>query len=96
MIAKSLKMLCGSLRKFARGSSPIPPSDFRIAGSCGVAGSEGSEIASLAHAIHLAGKLPREILLAEFSQFVSQHFDEQEFARSFATVHKVFHDWMDQ
>lgn len=96
MIAKSLKMLCGSLRKFACGSSPIPPSDFRIAGSCGVAGSEGSEIASLAHAIHLAGKLDRETLLAEFTSYVSTNFDEAEFARSFAIVHKVFHDWMDQ
>ena len=55
-----------------------------------------SPIQSLAHAIHLAGKLDRETLLAEFSQFVSANFDEAEFARSFATVHKVFHDWMDQ
>lgn len=55
-----------------------------------------SPIQTLAHAIHLAGKLDRETLLAEFTSYVSANFDEAEFARSFATVHKVFHDWMDQ
>ena len=59
-------------------------------------GRRWSEAETLAHAIHLAGKQTRETLLAEFTSYVSQHFDEQEFARSFATVHKVFHDWMDQ
>lgn len=48
----------------------------------------------LAEAIFAAGKLDRSELLAEFTSYVSAHFDEQEFARSFATVHKVFHDWM--
>ena len=50
----------------------------------------------LAEVIFAVGKLPRETLLAEFTSYVSANFDEAEFARSFATVHKVFHDWMDQ
>lgn len=51
---------------------------------------------SLAHAINLAGQIDRETLLREFTGYVAENFDEAEFARAFATVHKVFHDWMDQ
>lgn len=41
----------------------------------------------LADAIHLAGKLDRSELLAEFTSYVSAHFDEQEFAAHERTTH---------
>lgn len=50
----------------------------------------------LAEVIFAVGKLDRETLLAEFSQFVSANFDEQEFAKSWVVVHRMLHDWMDQ
>lgn len=50
----------------------------------------------LAHAIFEAGKRDRKFLLADFSEYVAANFDEAEFARSFATVHAVFHKWMEQ
>lgn len=57
-------------------------------------GKQWSPTQSLAHAIFEAGQLDRETLLREFTGYVAENFDEAEFARSFATVHKVFHDWM--
>jgi hypothetical protein len=49
----------------------------------------------LADAIADCREASRADLLEQFSTIVEGCFDEAEFAQAFATVHKVFHDWMD-